>query len=60
MNKTVIHATELSPLELYEALRASFDALYIEEGQQAQQEEVIKPEKAAHFPLFLRHAALQK
>ena len=60
MNNTVIYASELSPLELYESLRTSFDALYIEETKPAQPKEVIQLEKAARFPLFLRHAALQK
>lgn len=60
MNKEVIYASELSPLELYEALRTSFDDLYVEEGKPVRQEEIIQPEKAPRFPLFLRHAALQK
>lgn len=60
MNNTLIHATELSPLELYEALRTSFDNLYVEEQQEEMTQKPVQEEKTAHFSLFLRHAALQK
>ncbi len=59
MNKTMINAAELTPLELYEVLRTSFDSLYIEEEQPVQTEHIVQ-ERTTHFPLYWRHAALQK
>lgn len=59
MNKTMINAAELTPLELYEVLRTSFDSLYIQEEKPVQTEHIVQ-ERTTHFPLYWCHAALQK